>query len=112
MAPPTIQTRQCRSVVSQSPSFLPMSAPAPALSVKIGFLGAGVMGSAMIAGFLAKGVVSASAVIASDPVLASLDKIRDLGCNVTTSNKEVAAFADVLIVAVKVHTVFESRRGR
>jgi ornithine cyclodeaminase/alanine dehydrogenase-like protein (mu-crystallin family) len=69
---------------------------------KLGFVGAGVMATAMINGFLDKKIVKASNVIASDPSLASLEAQKAVGVSVTTSNADVVAFADVIILAVKV----------
>lgn len=72
---------------------------------KYGFLGAGVMASAMIAGILRAGTTLPENVMASDPSDACLEKQKSLGVRVSRSNREVAEFADVLFIAVKVRCV-------
>ena len=73
------------------------------LAQKIGFLGAGQMARALAAGFVGSGLVSARQVWASDPVPAALDALAAAtpGVNRCASNAEVAAAADVLVLAVK-----------
>lgn len=83
----------------------PAGPPAAAASLgalKIGFLGAGMMASAMISGFLAKGLATPAQIIASDVSKELLKKQEALGVRVTSSNKEVVEFADVIVLAVKV----------
>jgi hypothetical protein len=74
---------------------------------KLGFIGAGVMATAMINGFLDKKVATASNTIASDPSLASLEAQKAVGVSVTTSNADVVAFSDVIILAVKVKNGYD-----
>lgn len=76
----------------------------PAMSEKltIGFLGAGKMGTALARGFIHAGLVSADQIIASDPLEPARTAFgREVGAKITTSNAEVAAFANVLLLAVK-----------
>ena len=70
--------------------------------MKIGFIGCGNMSSAMIGGII-KYLVSAPAdILASAKTAASREKKKEeLGIALTADNREVAAFADVLILAVK-----------
>lgn len=69
---------------------------------KIGFIGAGNMGSAMIGGICAAKLVSASQIIASDYLPAALERLKNIyGICTTTSNEEVAATSDILFLAVK-----------
>ena len=68
----------------------------------IGFLGAGKMGTALAKGFIQAGLVSADQIIASDPVEAAVRSFaQEVGGKATTSNVEVAKFANVLLLAVK-----------
>ena len=68
----------------------------------IGFLGAGKMGSALARGFVRAGIVAADQIIASDPVeSARTGFAREVGARVAGSNAEVAACANVLLLAVK-----------
>lgn len=71
-------------------------------TLKIGFLGAGKMASALAKGFVAAKIVAPAQLIASDvaePARAAF--ARDLQAPVTGSNADVAHFANVLILAVK-----------
>jgi len=71
-------------------------------TLRIGFLGAGKMASALAGGLVKAGVSSASDLIASDVSgEARAAFAKDVGCRVTSSNVEVADSADVLILAVK-----------
>ena len=70
--------------------------------LKIGFLGAGRMASALGKGFVAAKILPAKQIIASDvmePARAAFAK--EVGGNVTDSNLEVLKFAQVVILAVK-----------
>ena len=68
----------------------------------IGFLGAGKMATALARGFIRAGLITASDVIASDPSEAARASFaKEVGAKTTTSNPEVAKFADVLVLAVK-----------
>lgn len=70
--------------------------------MRIGFIGCGNMASAIISGILKKGLVAPSAILASD---LSEDgrraKEEQFGISVTADNKEAAAYADILFLAVK-----------
>jgi len=69
---------------------------------KVGFIGAGKMAQAMIAGILKSGMVSRENMIASAATDRTINDIREgYGIHVTTNNKELADFADILILAVK-----------
>ncbi len=73
-----------------------------AATLKIGFLGAGRMASALARGFVASRIVSPKQIIASDVVEpARAGFAKDVGGNVTDSNVEVLRFANVIILAVK-----------
>lgn len=68
---------------------------------KLGFIGCGNMGRAIIKGIVEKGTFAASDIVASDHAQALLDSAREeLGINVTTDNLEVAA-SSIVVLAVK-----------
>lgn len=72
------------------------------MSRKIGFIGCGNMGGAMMQGILDSGKCLKEDMIASDASEAAIAaKQEQLGITVTTDNKDVAAFADILFLAVK-----------
>ncbi|MCQ6962588.1 pyrroline-5-carboxylate reductase [Methanolobus chelungpuianus] len=69
---------------------------------KIGFIGTGKMGSALIKGISGAGIVPCSGIYASDVFEASLRELRDsLGVNVTQDNREVVNKSDIIVLAVK-----------
>lgn len=69
---------------------------------KIGFIGSGNMGGAMIAGIRKAELVSGDALMASDKTAEGLKRLKDIyGILTTFDNKEAAAFADILFLAVK-----------
>ena len=70
--------------------------------MKIGFIGCGNMGKAMIHGMIDSGKCAASDITASVKTEKSAEECRnDLGINVTTDNISVVRSADVLFLAVK-----------
>ena len=73
-----------------------------AATLKIGFLGAGKMASALAKGFVASKIVSPRQLIAGDvmePARAAFAK--ETGARAANSNLEVVRFASVLVLAVK-----------
>jgi len=69
---------------------------------KIGFIGAGNMGSAMIGGICNSGLVTPSQVLASAHSTATIEKIHNTyGVRTTLSNAEVASASDILFLAIK-----------
>lgn len=68
----------------------------------LGFIGCGNMAQAMLKGILAKGLYDAKQIIVSRRNREALNQIQDeLGVETTTDNREAAARADVLVLAVK-----------
>ena len=70
--------------------------------MKIGFIGCGNMASAMIGGIIKNQVTAPADILASAKTEVSREKKKEeLGIAMTADNREVAAFAEVLILAVK-----------
>jgi len=71
--------------------------------MKIGIIGAGAMAGSLARGWVGKGVVEASQVIASVPEKDKrlLAPLTELGCEATHNNMAVADFADVVVLGVK-----------
>ncbi|MGP8319604.1 MAG: pyrroline-5-carboxylate reductase [Methanosarcinaceae archaeon] len=69
---------------------------------KMGFIGAGKMGEALIRGIINAGVVNSSSIYASDVYEAGLKRLRnELGINISTNNIVTVSSSDILILAVK-----------
>lgn len=72
------------------------------MSLKLGFIGCGNMGKAMLSGVLESGKCAKADVLASAKTEATREKIKSqFDIKVTADNKEVAEFADVLFLVVK-----------
>ncbi len=70
--------------------------------MKIGFVGCGNMGSAILKGILASGKAQASDIMISTKSAATAEKKgKEYGVEATSDNTKVAAGADVLFLAVK-----------
>src|SRR5512140_2543631 len=79
-----------------------------ASDLKIGFLGAGKMASALAKGFVQGKVVSDAQIVASDPSAAARAQFAAaVGSHTTSEHKEVLEFARVLVLAVKPDQVDE-----
>ena len=71
-------------------------------TLKIGFLGAGKMASALASGFIHAGLAPAESLIASDPIEAACAALaKDAGIKTTANNSEVLKSAQILVLAVK-----------
>lgn len=69
---------------------------------RIGFIGAGKMGEALIRGIINAKAVDSSNIYASDVYKAGLERLRDeLGINVSIDNNVTVSNSDILILAVK-----------
>ncbi len=76
-----------------------MEPPAP---IRIGFLGAGQMATALAKGWATAGLLDLTHSLASDPYPAAREKFQaTTGIRATNSNAEVIAAVDVLVLAVK-----------
>lgn len=70
--------------------------------MKIGFIGCGNMGGAMMHGILDSGKCTPQELMASDALEAALEsRKKEMGILVSSDNREVVKFADVLFLAVK-----------
>lgn len=80
------------------------------MQLTVGFIGSGMMASALMDGLINKGVVDEpSAITCSDVYEPAVEKARAKGIHGTMSNKEVCARPeDALIIAVKPDTVMEA----
>ena len=69
--------------------------------MKLGFIGSGNMGSAIIGGIIKNNIVAPDDILVSDLSESALNKVKDeYGVNVTGSNKE-AAKSDILFLCIK-----------
>ncbi len=72
----------------------------------IAFIGAGVMGEAMIRGLLSKKIVAPDQIIASDPWEVRLATMKEqYGIHVTTKNMEAAETGQVVVLSIKPQTL-------
>src|SRR5438874_7864738 len=76
--------------------------------LRIGFLGAGRMATALARGWIAAGLLTPGGCRASDPVAAAREAFADCtgGCT-GSSNREVVEASDVLLLAVKPQNMAE-----
>ena len=78
------------------------------MSKTIGFIGAGNMGKAIIKGILSVGQADPEEIFVYDSYQPSLESIqRELGVSITSSEKEVAQKASIIILAVKPNVINE-----
>lgn len=69
---------------------------------KIGFIGCGNMGTAMMKGIITSGTAMASDIITSDVSIDALEiRKNELSVNITTDNIEVIKFSDIVFLSVK-----------
>lgn len=73
----------------------------------MGFIGAGQLTNALVRGFSAAGVIAVHKITASSPNMdqTTVQGLRKMGVNFTTSNKETVNRSDVLFLAVKPHII-------
>lgn len=72
------------------------------MNKKIGFIGHGNMGQAMIGGIVKSGITLAENIMVSDKNEGFLNKVKEeLGVLTSADNLEVASFSDILVLAVK-----------
>lgn len=72
------------------------------IHARVGFLGAGQMATAFAQGLLRAGLVSPATIRASDPAEEARQRFaRTLGVETTSSNLDLVAWADTVVLAVK-----------
>ncbi len=71
---------------------------------KLGVIGAGFMANAIINGVLTSGAISPQDIFVSDINVKSLEKLKNIGVNVTVNNSEVFENAEYVFLAVKPQT--------
>ena len=69
--------------------------------LRLGFIGAGNMATAILDGVVAQHVFQADRIIISNPHSEKLEHPKALGVRVTNSNEEVVENSDIVILAVK-----------
>lgn len=69
--------------------------------MKIGFLGAGAMGGAILQGAVKAGVLEPKDIYVSDLLQNIKDKYREMGCNVVENNIELGERSDIVLSCVK-----------
>lgn len=75
--------------------------------MKIGFIGAGNMGGAVLGGIISKGIAAAEDIYVTDKNREVLSKWeKDFGVNTLTSNIEVAKSSDMLFLCVKPNILY------
>lgn len=85
-----------------------VTTPLMAATLKIGFLGAGKMATALAKGFVRAKLAGPSDLLASDPISGAQSHFsEETGGKAGSSNVDVARFARVLILAVKPNQVAE-----
>lgn len=70
--------------------------------MKLGFIGCGNMGQAMMAGIVEGNLIDSNEIMASDGYKPSLEKVEKVfGIKTTMDNKEVAAQSNIIVLSVK-----------
>lgn len=78
------------------------------ITMKIGFIGSGNMGGAIIGGVINNAIVGCGDIMVSDLSVASLDGIKaKYGVRTTQDNTETAKFADILFLCVKPNVIYK-----
>ena len=75
------------------------------MNKKVGFIGSGNMGSAMIGGIVQSGIVDASNIYVADVSEACFQKVNQYSVHTSTNNIDVASVVDILFLAVKPYMV-------
>lgn len=79
-----------------------MDSQPPAAKARLGFIGAGKLAGSLIRGLIRSGRYPAKSIIAGEPNESARDALqRESGIRVTSSNIDVIAAADILLVGVK-----------
>ena len=77
------------------------------MSRKLGFIGCGNMGKAIMGGIISAGLVRPEDITASDVFQAGLEKAKEeLGIRITQDNKEVVRNSDIVFFSIKPNVLF------
>jgi pyrroline-5-carboxylate reductase len=77
--------------------------------MKLGIIGCGKMGTALLRGILARGICAESDVCASDCVTAATAALQEVHPDVTIgTNEDVAGHSDAMLLCVKPHQIAET----
>jgi len=87
------------------------AAPSLLSGRKLGLLGAGNMAEALARGVIKSGAVGAGDIIASDIAQARREVFASFGARTTQVNRDVIAFADVIVLCVKPQQADDVVRG-
>ena len=72
------------------------------MSIKLGVIGGGIMGEALLSRLLAQGIYAPEKVIVSDPLVQRRNYLQQkYAVKVTAENKQAASTAEVLLLAIK-----------
>ena len=72
------------------------------MSIKLGVIGGGIMGEALLSRLLAQGIYAPETVIVSDPLVQRRNYLQQkYAVKVTAENKQAASTAEVLLLAIK-----------
>jgi len=72
----------------------------------VAFIGAGIMGEAMIRGLLARNLIEPDRILAADPFLPRLQELEDrYGIRTTVDNREAAESGQVVVLSIKPQSV-------
>ena len=78
------------------------------ITQKIGIIGCGNMGGAILKGALASGVFAPEQAYVYDISPAAMEVAKELGVNLMTSDEEVCANSDIILLAVKPQNAAEA----
>lgn len=78
------------------------------ITKKIGFIGCGNMGGAILSGALSSGTLKKENVYGYDIVPSAMDFLNEQGVNVMTSNKEVCENSDIILLSTKPQNAAEA----
>ena len=71
--------------------------------MKIGFIGTGAMGTAIVRGAVAQGATASDFILTDRNMDAAMNLAEELGMTAVASNTTLAAQADLIILGVKPH---------
>lgn len=69
--------------------------------MKLGFLGAGAMGGAILQGAVRAGVIKQDDIYVYDILPENRDRFKQMGCHIAKDNKDLAESVDILMACVK-----------